>query len=165
MNALTIAVSLLAQAQAEPQTLALQVEGVQRTALVYAPESSRSKPAPLVFCWHGHGGGSRQAALSFQMHRNWPGAISVYPQGLPTSTKNDPDGARNGWQITSNGPLGGRDLKFFDALFARLQKDYRVDLDRVYCMGHSNGGRFTYVLWQARGDVFAAFGPSGSPAL
>jgi polyhydroxybutyrate depolymerase len=32
-------------------------------------------------------------------------------------------------------------------------------------MGHSNGGRFTYLLWQARGSAFAAFGPSGSPAV
>lgn len=32
-------------------------------------------------------------------------------------------------------------------------------------MGHSNGGRFTYVLWAARGREFAAYGPSGSPAV
>ena len=31
-------------------------------------------------------------------------------------------------------------------------------------MGHSNGGRFSYVLWAARGETFAAFGISGSPA-
>lgn len=165
MNALTIAISLLAPLQAPPQSLSLTVDGVERAALVYAPESARSKPSPLVFCWHGHGGGSRQAANSFQMHRSWPQAIAVYPQGLPTSGRTDPEGLRAGWQITTRGPLADRDLKFFDALFARIQKDYSVDLKRVYAMGHSNGGRFTYVLWQARGDVFAAFGPSGSPAL
>ena len=40
-----------------------------------------------------------------------------------------------------------------------------IDPRRVYAMGHSNGGGFTYVLWAARGDRFAAYGPSSSGAL
>jgi polyhydroxybutyrate depolymerase len=46
----------------------------------------------------------------------------------------------------------------------KLRADHRIDSQRLYAMGHSNGGRFTYVLWAARGELFAAFGPSGSPA-
>ncbi len=30
--------------------------------------------------------------------------------------------------------------------------------------GHSNGGTFTYLLWLARGDVFAAVAPSSAAA-
>jgi len=39
-----------------------------------------------------------------------------------------------------------------------------VDTNRVYSTGHSNGGGFTYCLWAARGDLFAAMAPSGSVA-
>lgn len=97
------------------------------------------------------------------MHALWPEAAVVYMQGLPTAGKTDPEGRRAGWQITVEGN-GGRDLKFFDAILAKVRKDVDVDPDRIFAMGHSNGGRFCYVLWAARPDVFAGFGPSGSPA-
>ena len=45
-------------------------------------------------------------------------------------------------------------------MLARLKTDYKVDDKRIYSTGHSNGGGFTYLLWAARGDVFAAFAPS-----
>jgi len=37
-----------------------------------------------------------------------------------------------------------------------------VDQNRVYATGYSNGGAFTYLLWAARGDRFAAFAPSAA---
>lgn len=39
-----------------------------------------------------------------------------------------------------------------------------MDDKRIYSTGHSNGGGFTYLLWAARGDVFAAMAPSASAA-
>src|SRR5205807_6459299 len=83
---------------------------------------------------------------------------------LPTPGKlTDPDGKRPGWQFTPT-DQGERDLKFFDEMLRTVRKDYKVDEKRVYATGHSNGGRFTYVLWAARGETFAAVAPSGSPA-
>ncbi len=55
-----------------------------------------------------------------------------------------------------------RDLKFFDAMLASLEQDYRVNEKRIYATGHSNGGGFTYLLWAARGDRFAAMAPSSA---
>ncbi len=159
-----IALLLLSTAPA-PRTITLDVGGVARTALVYFPKSGEpSRPAPLVFCWHGHGGSSAQAARSFRIHEHWPEAAVAYPQGLPTPGRYDPEGKRAGWQ-RNEGDQSGRDLAFFDALLARLKKERPIDTKRIYAMGHSNGGRFTFLLWAARGDVFAAFGPSGSPAV
>jgi polyhydroxybutyrate depolymerase len=37
-----------------------------------------------------------------------------------------------------------------------------VDTNRVYATGHSNGGAFTYLLWLARGYLFAAVAPSAA---
>jgi polyhydroxybutyrate depolymerase len=113
----------------------------------------------VVFAFHGHGGGMRNAARSFGFHRAWPEAIVVYLQGLPTPGRlTDPMGLRNGWQARP-GDQGDRDLKFFDTVLASLKKDYKVDERRIYCTGHSNGGGFTYQLWAVRGDVFAAVAP------
>lgn len=142
-----------------------QVDGVERQGLVYAPETAKSEPAPLVFCFHGHGGNTANAARSFRMHAEWPQAIVVYLQGLKTPGQlTDPEGRKPGWQ-KSAGDQGDRDLKFFDVVLQSLRQDYRVDDRRVYSMGHSNGGGFTYLLWSERGSVFAALAPSGSAAL
>lgn len=142
-----------------------QVDGVERQGLVYAPEIAKSEPAPLVFCFHGHGGNSAQAARSFRMHAEWPQAIVVYLQGLKTPGQlTDPEGKKSGWQ-KSAGDQQDRDLKFFDVVLQSLRSEYRVDDRRIYAMGHSNGGGFTYLLWSERSAVFAAMAPSGSAAL
>jgi polyhydroxybutyrate depolymerase len=142
----------------------IEVDGVPREALVYAPPTAKSTRTPLVFVFHGHGGSAPQAVRSFGLNREWPEAISVYPQGLPTPGQlTDKEGKRAGWQGRA-GDQGDRDLKFFDALLARLKRDYQVDVRRIYSTGHSNGGGFTYLLWAERGEVFAAVAPSAAVA-
>jgi polyhydroxybutyrate depolymerase len=147
------------------QEVSYTVEGVAREALIYAPSSTaKSSPTPVVFVFHGHGGNARQAARSFGIYREWPEAISVYMQGLPTKGQlTDPEGKKNGWQ-GREGLEGNRDLKFFDAVLAKLKTDFQVDTKRIYSTGHSNGGGFTYMLWAERGDVFAAVAPSAAAA-
>lgn len=141
------------------------VEGADRTALLHIPASASKSETPIVFAFHGHGGSARQASLSFHIHKEWPEAIVVYMDGLPTpSVLVDPDGKKNGWQNVE-GVKGDRDLKFFDAVLESLKKDYKVDDRRIYAMGHSNGGGFTYLLWKTRAPVFAAFAPSGAFTL
>lgn len=150
---------LVALALQESKVEAFVVGGIERKALVF---TGRGKgPHPLVLAFHGHGGNMNQAARSFRIHELWPEATVVYPDGLPSKGITDPEGGRQGWQQQA-GEYGDRDLKLTDAILARIPN---VDRKRIYAMGHSNGGRFTYVLWQERGGVFAAYGPSGSPAI
>jgi len=138
------------------------IETVPRSALVWVPRSAGTAATPVVFAFHGHGGTARHAARTFAYHTHWPEAIVVYMQGLNTPGRlTDPEGKRPGWQ-KSRGDQGDRDLKFFDAVLATLKQDYRVDENRIYATGHSNGGSFTYLLWGTRGDVFAAVAPSAS---
>ncbi|CAN5395652.1 hypothetical protein BH11PLA2_BH11PLA2_18230 [soil metagenome] len=137
------------------------VDDVKRKALLHIPEGKGE--LPVVFGFHGHGGSMKNAANSFGMHKQWPEAIVVYMDGLPTPGRlTDPEGKKQGWQ-SGPGEMKDRDLKFFDAVLESLKKDYKVDSKRIYCMGHSNGGSFTYILWSARGDVFAAVAPSAAP--
>jgi polyhydroxybutyrate depolymerase len=140
------------------------VDGVSREALVYFPSRTGTNAAPVVFAFHGHGGTMRHAARSFSYQSHWPEAVVVYMQGLKTPGKlTDPEGKKPGWQHAA-GDHGDRDLKFFDAVLASLKSESRVDAKRVYATGHSNGGAFTYLLWAARGDRFAAVAPSAAVA-
>ena len=165
MSVLLFTVLLLPQA--DPDRTEWTIDGVQREALIYRPAKSTpaegkapAKGAPVVFGFHGHGGNARQAARSFRLHEEWPEAVVVYMQGVPTPGRlTDPEGKLNGWQHDP-GDHEDRDLKFFDAVLATLKKDHQIDENRIYVTGHSNGAAFTYVLWVARGDVFAAIAPS-----
>jgi polyhydroxybutyrate depolymerase len=139
------------------------VDGVQRQALVYAPSSATTTPAPVLFVFHGHGGTMREMA-HFNYQAAWPEAIVVYPQALNTpGGRVDPLGKKPGWQGRP-GAQGDRDVKFFDAMLAGLRQQYKVDDQRVYVTGFSSGGGFTYTLWAMRGAVIRAVAPGGASA-
>ncbi len=140
------------------------VDGIKREALLHLPAANAPKPWPVVFVFHGHGGGMREASWNQRVHEVWPEALVVFMQGLPAAGRlTDAVGEEPGWQA-GPGVDGDRDLKFFDTALAGLRADFPVDARRVYATGHSNGGAFTYLLWAQRRAVFAAFGPSAAVA-
>ncbi len=148
---------------ADPETMSWNVNGVERQAIIDAPSAEqKSGGAPLVFVFHGHGGNMHNISRTMHIQTVWPEAIVVYPQGIPTPTRIDPAGKKDGWQ-RSPGEVGDRDLKFFDAMLATIRKKYEVDDDRVYATGFSNGGVFTFLLWGERPNLFAAFAPCAGP--
>jgi polyhydroxybutyrate depolymerase len=150
----------------EPVPMKWTVENTERDALVFPPLSSSSAKAPIVFAYHGHGGNMRFAARGMHFQDEWPEAVVVYMQGLPTPSLmlEDRQGERPGWQHHP-GELHDRDLKFFDTVLATLREKYAVDDRRIYATGFSNGGYFTYLLWAARPNVFAAFAPGAATVL
>ena len=162
MNSLLL--SLLLAVAGDPQKMEWTVDGVAREALVFPPSKESSAAPPLVFGFHGHGGSMQQASRSFPIQEQWPEAVVVYPQGLPTAGRlTDAEGKRSGWQASA-GDHGDRDLKLVDAILATLKEKYKVDEKRIYATGHSNGGAFTYLVWVNRPDLFAAIAPSAAPA-
>jgi polyhydroxybutyrate depolymerase len=104
------------------------------------------------------------AAHNSRIPTLWPEAIVVYMQGLPSPSPVDPKGKKNGWQLAA-GRQGDRDLKFVDAVLKTMHEKHAIDDDRIYATGHSNGGRFTYVLWSVRPDIFAAYAPCAAILL
>ena len=146
------------------------VAGDTRQALVHSPTNAASnvgatsaKPWPVVFAFHGHSGNARAVASKYNFHTLWPEALVVYPQGLPSPGKYDPEGQTAGWQ-KQPGAQNDRDIAFFDAMLASLGTQHNIDAKRVYAMGHSNGGGFTYVLSATRGQQLAAIAPSSCGA-
>jgi polyhydroxybutyrate depolymerase len=149
----------------EPILMKWRVETVQREALVFLPSTPAETKAPVIFAFHGHGGNMRFAARGMHFHDQWPEAIVVYMQGLPTpGLIVDRKGVRPGWQRDA-GEQNDRDLKFFDQVLASLREKYAMDERRIYASGFSNGGLFTYLLWAERPNVFAGFAPGGAVIL
>jgi polyhydroxybutyrate depolymerase len=146
---------LAASVHLDTQSVTLRIDGVERTALIFAPTVPSPRP-PVVFAFHGHMGNSQQASRSYEIQREWPNAVVVYPQGLPTPTPLiDPEGKYPGWAL--EGQETNRDIHFFDGLFSDVMRKFHGDPKHVFAMGHSNGGAFIYTLWALRGDKFAGF--------
>jgi polyhydroxybutyrate depolymerase len=149
-----------AAAHADAAERTWDIAGTPRSAIVHLPATAkgRPEPRPVVFAFHGHGGRAQNVQRTMAIHAQWPDAVVVYPQGLPTATPRDPQGARPGWQMLRGGQ-DNRDLRFFDAMLASLRAEGWVDDLRVYVTGHSNGAGFTYLLWQERHADLAAVAP------
>lgn len=158
---LAAALALLVTAPV-PELKTIQVDGVKREALISAPKSN--KLAPLVLAFHGYGGNMNRASENFRLHEHWPEAVVVYMQGLPSLNPRDQANQRPGWDVMKP-PPNNRDVKFVDAILADVKKTYKIDGKQVFAMGHSNGGRFSYVLWAERGEAFRAFSMCGSNSV
>ncbi len=156
-----IALVVLSQAQ-KSETVTFKVGDVSRTALVFRPVKEVKDP-PVVFMFHGHGGGSRQASVQWRYHLTWPEAVVVYPQGLPGwKGRTDPEGTRSGWQ-GAPGQLEDRDIKFFDAMVAWAAKEFGATPAKTFVTGHSNGSLMTWVLQAKRAEKVAAFAGACAP--
>lgn len=159
---IALALSTLIAQTATLESVNLDVNGVQRQFLVYFPKTKDAKPRPIIFGFHGHGGNMRNASRAFNMHEQIPQAISVYMQGLPTKGQlTDPEGKKNGWQRTP-GDYEDRDVKFFESVLKWLDTKAIVNHKQIFATGHSNGGGFTYLLWQMKPNQFRAIAPSGA---
>lgn len=164
LSTVCLLVLLVGFSQAQSVTETFTLADVERHAILFAnAKSTRGAGAPVVFVFHGHGGTAQNVARRFCIHELWPEAIIVYMQGIPgVQGITDPEGTHNGWQ-KNPGELGDRDLKFFDAALELAHKKYKADPNRVYVLGHSNGGRFVTLLWKMRGDKIAALCSAAGP--
>ena len=100
--ALAALVSLVASAttaagqQQRATIMRWTIDGVQRHALVYPPRTNPGAAKhPLVIAFHGHNGHMWNASVRMHIHKLWPQAIVVYPQGLDTTTLMDRGGDGN----------------------------------------------------------------------
>jgi polyhydroxybutyrate depolymerase len=145
---MVVALAFVAAMAPPSHTDTFIVGGVKRQAVIFDP-SKKSDHPPILFAFHGHGGTMQGSVSLFKMQTLWPNAVVVYPQGLDTPSHTDPAGTKPGWQ-SAPGDQSDRDVKFFDAMYTKLQQDYSFDRKHVHAMGFSNGAVFTFVLWSTR---------------
>lgn len=141
----------------QTETITLTVDGRERLALLHVPPVlDETKPAPLVFAFHGGGGTAANTLSLTKLHElaDREGFLVVFPQGIGNSWN---DGRVT--QVSQAHREGVDDLAFIDALLARLLETRRIDPKRVFATGISNGGMFTHHLAANRAEKFAAIAP------
>lgn len=141
----------------------ITVNGSQRLFLMHVPPSyNSSRPAPLVFVFHGGGGNAESIAarIGFNQLADAHGFIVVYP-----------DGYKHNWNDgrgTTDAELAGMDdIAFVKALYDELGERFTIDRQRIYAAGISNGGMFVNRIGCELSDSFAAIasvvGPLPAP--
>jgi poly(3-hydroxybutyrate) depolymerase len=139
--------------------LELRVGGRFREARVFPGADAHRQPAPLVLVFHGLGDSAWNFANVVAFHKDWPQATVVYPEGRPRADRQRMKGWHGFLRNDEN-----HDLAFADTLLEILPQRYRVDPQRIYVTGFSNGGHMTFNLLRARPCRFAAFAPIGALA-
>ena len=139
------------------QTLSktIQHDGHDREYTLYIPSNYEFlNELPLLFNFHGGNGdiASQIAISDMRTLADQDGFMIVYPQALP-----DPnDGGSTQW--THKEPSTIDDVFFVEAMIDALADEYKIDEERVYACGYSNGGEFSLELACRLSNRIAAIG-------
>ncbi|MDF1838114.1 MAG: PHB depolymerase family esterase, partial [Planctomycetota bacterium] len=127
---------------------------MERTYRVFQPTGlSGDRAAPLVFAFHGGSGNAKQAQrhYGFDVLAQKHGFLVVYPEAIDGHWN---DG-RNGEKFAVQNRTVD-DVAYFRAVLKQVKADHKVDADRIYAMGASNGGMFVQRLALEETRTFAA---------
>jgi polyhydroxybutyrate depolymerase len=137
----------------------LHVGGLDRTYLLNIPRGlSKNKPVQLILAFHGGGGDSGQFASMTNLSKRAgkSGFVVAYPQGFG-----------NSWNAGNCcGPaLAGNidDVAFVRAILTDVGHLLKIDSQRVFATGFSNGDMFSYRLACEMSDRIAAIAVSSAP--
>ena len=128
----------------------IDVNGVRRRYLWYAPEEETSGPRPLLLAFHGFSGTAERMGQSSRLHElvDTHKFYLAYMDGDPTWHRPERD-------------QPCPDVDFFDELCEELQGEYPIDSSRIYVAGMSMGGEFAIRLAGVRSKRIAAVASQG----
>jgi len=106
-----------------------EIDGVEveREVLIDAPDTFASDIYPVVFAFHGAEGMNDKFVTQMEHLVQTDAFVGVYPQG------------HDGFWALGVEPSSADDVAFIDAIVAELSLMDRIDVDRVYAIGTSNG--------------------------
>ncbi len=123
---------------------------------VFAPSSYESStPMPLVVLLHGFGasGAIQEAYFRLQPQAESRGFLYVHPDGTVNQI------GKQFWNATDaccGFATTVDDSAYLMALIHTVQSEYNVDPQRIYLVGHSNGGFMSYRMACDHADTIAA---------
>ncbi|PKL43188.1 MAG: hypothetical protein CVV41_10745 [Candidatus Riflebacteria bacterium HGW-Riflebacteria-1] len=135
--------------------------GYQRSYYLYLPSKWDKKSAlPVVFLFHGGGGGARGALHFYELEKKAEEA------GFMLVTPNGTGEAKHvllTWNVSFGFGFAHKnkvdDIGFVNALLQKLEAEYPIDPKRIFATGLSNGAIFCHFLAAAPGNRFAAIAP------
>jgi polyhydroxybutyrate depolymerase len=132
----------------------VKVGDMTREYRLIVPETvDLAKPAPLVVAFHGMLIDSKDVMPQYTKLNETAekrGFIIAYPNAVGKSWGIAPVKVKN-------------DLAFFDALLGKLAATYKIDPDRIYVVGMSNGGYFAHLVGRERSKIVAAVASHSGP--
>jgi len=148
-------------------TETIDVDGVERTYVLYVPESAvdamGEEPVPILFAFHGAGdtGDSFIAATGLEGTASNNAFVLVGPEGY-----------NHGWFVQSDEGWPGadgyetsleNDLQLVLDVIEATNASYWLDRDMIYSVGHSRGAGFTGLLAILSGTYPISSGTWESP--
>jgi polyhydroxybutyrate depolymerase len=156
------------QAESGSHTLAIAVNGLERTAIVHVPAAYQPQtPAPLVVMLHG-GGGTARAALwetEWAVAAEREGFLVAFPNARardpsqPSSFAGNPQLWNDGSDRFYPGQKAPDDVGFIAAMLDELSARFAIDKRRVFVTGFSNGASMGFRVGAELSHRIAAIAP------
>ena len=139
-------------------TKTLMHDKVLRSYILYIPAKyTGNSPVPLLFNFHGRtmSAADQMKMCDFRPVADTAGFILVHPQGTLF-------GGFTAWNV-GGFTLGmtADDIGFTEAMIDTIASAYRINLNKVYSAGFSNGGYFSFELACKVGNRIAAIASVG----
>jgi polyhydroxybutyrate depolymerase len=134
-------------------------DGRERPYRIHVPESVGEEPVALLVALHGGGGSADQFAgeNGLEALADEEGFVVVHPEGISGRAER-----LHTWNAGNccgaAAQEGVDDVAFVRAVVEEVAGALPIDADRVFAIGHSNGGMLAYRLACEAADVFAAVG-------
>ena len=121
-------------------------DGLERELIIQLPLNYRDENIyPVLFFFHGLGGTTGMGKAYIGPLVDSEQFIGIYPQGI-----------ENSWNTGAGEvPSTANDVGFTLEILRLIGKEVKIDDKRIYSMGYSNGGAFSYTL-ALRTDKFAS---------
>jgi polyhydroxybutyrate depolymerase len=142
MSMLMLVLTLLVIAPVAQADILVNIGG--RTVNVHVPPSYDGTPMPVVMLLHGYTstGALQESYMQFETLADQEGFLYLHPDGTVNCL------GEQFWNATDACcefcASGVDDVAFLSAVLDEIEAQLSVDTDRVYLIGHSNGGFMSY---------------------
>lgn len=142
------------------------ISGRSESAIEVVVPAKKPASPPLVIAFHGTGEEPENILASFDIAAKAEalGFVAIAPRAGHRDTEHPPDvdhpinWGGSSWNMWTQGADKNEDLVYVRALIESAKKTWNADTTRVYVVGFSNGGYFSYFVAASMPDRIAGFG-------